>query len=320
MSASGDYWGPVGVPDEGPADVPAGGDGVRATNLRLRGGREGDHPARWLTASMVALGVLAGASAVVSYAAQYRMVLAAKAVAPVAALEAGIPDAAALVFASLGIALALHGRRATRARILNVGAVATSVTMNVLAAGHGWRDLAIWAMPPVAYALASDTAIEVVRAWTIARQRALNESLAGEDATPLAIVGGLLLWVLRLALAPASTLSGFRRWVLEECPVAPGRRAGGTTPGPGAEVALRAHQAIAETPAPGKPGSGPRSGTKTERFLALVAERHGPLSEFPLASVSRVCSELAPAADLNLGAARTALRRHVQAARNGSAS
>ena len=319
MSASGDYWGPVGVPDEGPADVPAGGDGVRATNLRLRGGREGDHPARWLTASMVALGVLAGASAVVSYAAQYRMVLAAKAVAPVAALEAGIPDAAALVFASLGIALALHGRRATRARILNVGAVATSVTMNVLAAGHGWRDLAIWAMPPVAYALASDTAIEVVRAWTIARQRALNESLAGEDATPLAIAGGLL-WVLRLALAPASTLSGFRRWVLEECPVAPGRRAGGTTPGPGAEVALRAHQAIAETPAPGKPGSGPRSGTKTERFLALVAERHGPLSEFPLASVSRVCSELAPAADLNLGAARTALRRHVQAARNGSAS
>jgi hypothetical protein len=41
---------------------------------------------------MAALGVLAGASAVVSYAAQYRMVLAAKAVAPVAALEAGIPD------------------------------------------------------------------------------------------------------------------------------------------------------------------------------------------------------------------------------------
>ena len=308
------------MPGEDLADVPAGGDGVRGIDLRLRGGGGVDRPARWLTASMAALGVLAGASAVVSYAAQYRMVLAAKAVAPVAALEAGIPDVAALVFASLGIALALHGRRATRARILNVGAVATSVTMNVLAAGHGWRDLAIWAMPPVAYALASDTAIEVVRAWTIARQRALNESLAGEDATPLAIAGGLLLWVLRLVLAPASTLSGFRRWVLEECPVAPGRRAGGTAPGPGAEIALRAHQAIAETPAPGKPGSGPRSGTKTERFLALVAERHGPLSEFPLESVSRVCSELAPEADLNLGAARTALRRHVQAARNGRAS
>src|SRR5260370_145293 len=83
--------------------------------------------------------------------AQSRMVVAAKAVAPVAALEAGIPDVAALIFATLGIALALHGKRAIRARALNVGAVLTSITMNVLAAGHGWRDLAIWAMPPVAY-------------------------------------------------------------------------------------------------------------------------------------------------------------------------
>jgi hypothetical protein len=33
----------------------------------------------------------------------------------IAALEAAIPDAAALVFACLGIALALHGRRALRA-------------------------------------------------------------------------------------------------------------------------------------------------------------------------------------------------------------
>jgi len=91
---------------------------------------------------MVSLGILAAAAAVVSYSAQYQMVLAAKAVAPVAALEAGIPDVAALIFATLGIALALHGKRAIRARALNVGAVATSITMNVLAAGHGWRDLA----------------------------------------------------------------------------------------------------------------------------------------------------------------------------------
>ena len=43
--------------------------------------------------------------------------------------------------------------------------------------------------------------------------------------TPLAIVGALCLWLLRLALAPRSTLGGFRRWVVEECPVAPGRTA-----------------------------------------------------------------------------------------------
>jgi hypothetical protein len=50
--------------------------------------------------------------------------------------------AAALVFASLGIALALHGRRALRARALNLAAVGTSVLMNVLAAKPGWRNLA----------------------------------------------------------------------------------------------------------------------------------------------------------------------------------
>ena len=318
MAAIGD-WNPLGRSDEDIARVPASGDRVRVASLRLHGGSESDRPARWLTASMVALGVLAGASAVVSYAAQYRLVLAAKAVVPVAALEAGIPDVAALVFATLGIALALHGRRAIRARVLNVGAVGTSVTMNVLAAGHGWRDLAIWAMPPVAYALASDTAIGVVRAWTIARQKALSVAL--DDAeSPLAMIGGFLLWILRLLLAPASTLSGFRRWVLDECPVAPGRRGVGATPELGAGIGPGTHRAIGGRPGPGQARSGPRAGTKTERFLALVAERHGPLAEFPLASVSRVCSELAPEADLNLGAARTALRRHVQAARNGSAS
>src|SRR6266852_161323 len=77
-------------------------------------------------------------------------------------------DAAGLVFACLGIALALHGRRALRARTLNLAAVGASVFMNAIAAEPGWRNLAIWAMPPVAYALASDTLISVVRAWALA--------------------------------------------------------------------------------------------------------------------------------------------------------
>ena len=143
----------------------------------------------------------------------------------IAALEAGIPDAAAAIFASLGIALALHGKRAIRARLLNVGAVATSIFMNFIAAEPGWRNAAIWIMPPVAYALASDTAIGVIRSWTLARSREMREDLADDEVTPLAIVGALCLWLLRLALAPWSTLGGFRRWVVEECPVAPGRTA-----------------------------------------------------------------------------------------------
>ena len=180
-----------------------------------------DHSGIWLRNAATGLCLLAAAAAVVSFTAQYRMVDATRRLAVVAGLEAAIPDAAALVFACLGIALALHGRRAIRARALNLASVAASVFMNAIAAAPGWRNLAIWAMPPIAYALASDTLIGVVRT----RRQHLTAARRRETATPLAILGGLILWLLRLALAPASTLAGFRAWVLEECPVAPGRRA-----------------------------------------------------------------------------------------------
>ena len=101
----------------------------------------------------------------------------------IAALEAAIPDAAAVVFASLGIALALHGRRALRARALNLAALGASVLMNVLAAGPGWRNLAIWALPPVAYALASDTLIGVIRARALALHQRLTATLAADAPT-----------------------------------------------------------------------------------------------------------------------------------------
>ena len=264
-----------------------------------------DRSGRWLRNAAAGLCVLAAAAAAVSFTAQYRMVDAARHLAVIAALEAAIPDAAALVFACLGIALALHGRRALRARALNLASVAASVFMNAIAAAPGWRNLAIWAMPPITYALASDTLIGVVRAWALARHQHLRVALAADAATPLAVLGGLILWLLRLTLAPASTLAGFRAWVLEECPVAPGRRA----PRP------------APAPAPARPGRGrgrdPRKATKTARFLDLVTERHGSLASIPLTRVAGISAGLAPQADLNPGAARTALRKAVLTARTG---
>ena len=261
-----------------------------------------DHSGIWLRNAAAGLCLLAAAAAVVSFTAQYRMVDATRRLAVVAGLEAAIPDAAALVFACLGIALALHGRRAIRARLLNVASVGTSVFMNAIAAAPGWRNLAIWAMPPIAYALASDTLISVVRAWALARHQHLHAALAGDTATPLAILGGLILWLLRLALAPGSTLAGFRAWVLAECPVAPGRRAPAAAPPP----------AI-----PSPHVARVRGETKTARFLSLVAERHGPLASIPLDRIASISAALAPHVDLNPGAARTALRRAVLAARNG---
>jgi hypothetical protein len=309
-----------------------------------------DHPGIWLHAAAAGLLALSGAAAAVSFAAQYRLVYAARHLAAAAALEAAIPDAAALVFACLGVALAVHGRRAFRARLLNAASAGTSVLMNLIAAAPGWRDLAVWAMPPTAYALASDTLIGVVRAGAVTRHREAADRSG--DASLLAAAGGLALWLLRLAMAPASTLSGFRAWVIEECPVAPGRRAQVVPSGLPVGPQISPVAASADRPAvsavlgadrdglPGVPvvppvaGVGPAvvpaeraasrplhgsrlAGTKTARFLALVTEQYGPLAGVPLASVARISAAVAPQADLNVGAARAALRRAVLAGQDG---
>jgi len=283
-------------------------DEIAAYVLR-RAGADRDRPGVWLQCAAGGLCVLAAAAAAVSFTAQYRLVYAARRLALIAGLEAAIPDAAALVFACLGVALALHGRHAIRARVLNVAAAGASVFMNVIAAAPGWRDLAVWTMPPAAYALASDTLIGVVRVWVIARHSEPAAGLPGEEATLLAMADGLLLWLLRLGMAPASTVAGFRAWVLEECPVAPGRRAARPAPAAG------------PVPAPGSAaaaprGSSPRGATKTARFLARVTERHGPLAALPLGAVAKTSAALAPQVGLNTGSARAALRRAVLAAQH----
>ncbi len=260
----------------------------------------------WLRNAMAALAVLAAAAAVVSWDAQYVMVRQVKHIPAISALEAGIPDAGALIFAALGIALALHGRRALRPRTLNVACVGLSLAMNAMAAGRGWRDTAIWVMPATVYALASDTLIGVVGAWALARMQATGQDLAGDDVTPLAVAGAVLLWLLRLSLAPASTLSGFRRWVVEECPVAPGRIA------PTVQPALFAVLPVADAEAPpprrrradGKPG-------KQDLLIALASQRHD-LPRLPLNRTARIASEIAAEVDLHPGTARRVLRTHVQ--------
>jgi hypothetical protein len=262
---------------------------------------------------MFSLAVLAAAAAAVSWDAQYVMVRQVKHIPAVAALEAAIPDVGALIFAMLGIALALHAKRAIRARTLNVACVAVSLAMNALAAAPGWRDLAIWVMPSAVYALASDTLIGVIRAWVIATTRRTGQTLADDEATPMAVVGGLFLWLLRLALAPASTLGGFRRWALDECPTAPGRKA---TPKP----------PNATTKQPSTPAQRRRSPTnraktpgKQDRLMTLANERHD-LTTVPLAQVSGIANAIGAEVSHSPGTARRVLLAHVRALQNGHPS
>jgi hypothetical protein len=282
--------------------VPAG-PGGEALPGRDRGGA-------WLRYAIAALGVLAAAAAVVSWDAQYVMVGRARHTPAIAALEAGIPDAGAVIFAALGIALALHGRRALRPRTLNVACVGISLAMNAMAAGRGWRDVAIWIMPAAVYALASDTLIGVVRARALARMRPGKRSIDGEEVTPLAVLGAVLLWLLRLALAPASTLAGFRRWVVEECPVAPGRVVAAVPPAPLTLLPAGETQArrAARRRRDGRPG-------KQDLLIALASQRHD-LRRVPLGQVARIAGDIGAEVDLHQGTARRVLRAHVLTLQN----
>jgi len=296
------HWQPLQIPNE-----PSAADPANDTGATHRVPGQVDTGRAWLRNAMAALAALAIAAAVVSWDAQYVMVHQVKRTPAIAALEAGIPDAGALIFAALGIALALHGRRALRPRALNVACVAISLTMNAMAAGHGWRDIAIWVMPAAVYALASDTLIGVVRAWALARMQATGQALAEEDATPLAIAGAVVLWLLRLAMAPASTLGGFRRWVIEECPVAPGRKAAAAPPTP-LTLLPPASPPLADPPrrrrADGKPG-------KQDLLIALASQRHD-LPRLPLNQVARIAGQIGGEVNLHPGTARRVLRAHVK--------
>ena len=280
---------------------------------------------------MIALAVLAAAAAAVSWDAQYVLVRAVKHDTVIAALEAGIPDVGALVFASLGVALALHGKRAIRARVLNVACVGISLAMNALASAPGWADLAIWVMPSAVYALASDTLIGVIRAAVIARERRTGQVIADDEATPMAMIGGLFLWLLRLALAPPSTITGFRRWALDECPVAPGRKAPPTAlPAPG-RPALQpgTGRRSPALPAPGRARRPrpPETGRSPARRAPGQASRRGCWRSPASATTWRSCrwgrcpaspTRSAPRVALSPGTARRVLLAHVRALQNGS--
>jgi hypothetical protein len=262
---------------------------------------EKDRAGAWLRGAGVSLAGLAAAAASVSYWAQFEFIDHVKHQKVVSYIQAGIPDIGALVFACLGIALALHGKRAIRARFLNVACVGISVGMNALASVPGWKPTAVWVMAPAVYAVASDTLIGVLRAYWIARHRALNRTLAADDSTPLQVIGAFLLWCLRLVMDPGGTVRGFRAWVLST-PASPRTRAA---------VIPAAKVIPPKGPKPKAIGAAAREGSKTARMIAASAAE-ADLKTIPVNQVSALATRIAGEIGLDGGAARAALLKHVR--------
>jgi hypothetical protein len=150
-------------------------------------------------------------------------------------------------------------------------------------------------MPPLFLAVVADRVVAVVR----------RHVLGEHERSPWLAAAPLILYLLRLVLAPPSTAAGLRRWLLLKTPLPAAR--------PPAVTSHAQRKAITGSRGP----AGPRPESKTARFLALVEQRHGPLASFSPERVSPTCTELAAEVGLDAGAARTALRRAVLAARDG---
>jgi len=231
----------------------------------------------------------------VSLDAQYRYVFRAKHQSAASWVEALALDVGMAIFSLLALGLARAGKSARVERVMITVCASASGVMNFAAANDtSPKSVLAYVMPPVFLAVVADRVVSVVRRHVLGEQ----------EQSPWQAAVLLVLYLLRLLLAPPSTAAGLRRWLLMKTPL----------PAP-TTFAVPVANPKAITGSDRRAGR--RAESKTARFLALVAERHGPLAQFPLERVSRTCAELAPQVGLDAGAARTALRRAVLVARDG---
>jgi hypothetical protein len=131
-------------------------------------------------------------------------------------------------------------------------------------------SVAVWVLPALLYAATSDTlVVEVQQRVLDARGRHGDHlSLAGLLARIGVVVAAVLLWLLRLVLAPVSTVKGARGWVVDTVPVAPGRY------GVPARPELPAAAATSTVVAPAAAGAPPAIQTATTTATSVA--RNGP--------------------------------------------
>ncbi len=257
-----------------------------------------------LAGACLLLAALAVTMGIVSWHAQYTYVFAVKHQHVASALEALGLDAGAVIFSVLGIALARLGHRALIERALVCVCALGSCVMNLLGADLGSpRSVAVYVMPPLLFAAGSDRLIAVIRRSALGPAEDNND-----QRSAWRLAGRALLYIVRFAVAPPSTASGVRRMLLN------------ATPLPERDLSVAPPRPAISAPRPGsarrQAGRKPQQ-TKTARFLALAADRNGPLAVLPLERVGAVAAKLAPEIGLHRGSARTALRAAVLAAQDG---
>jgi hypothetical protein len=239
----------------------------------------------------------------VSYAAQYRYVLAQRGQVTASIIEAGALDVGLCILSLLALGLSRRGLPSGVERVLIVAVAAASAGMNFAAAAHAtsWRQVAAFVMPPVFLAAVVDRCVSVIRRHVLGMQDTSPWAVAARAVRRVFRFGVMMaLYTLRLTVDRRGTLAGIRQAILNATPLPAARQ--------GADGQEKGK------PRPGRRSVRAASGTKTARFLELVRTRHGELAALPLDQVSKIATAIAAEADLHPASARTALLGAVRAA------
>ena len=188
---------------------------------------EVDPGSAFVNAATAALAIQGAGLLYVSFAAQYAFILSEKPGERVASvIEALMLDTGMIIFSFLALGLAKKGLPARVERALILVCAGLSSGMNYAASDTAsWRSVAVYVIAPVFLAVVTDRVIAGVRRHVLgftdkSAWATLGRALAGT----IRIAGLVLLYLLRFVLAPPSTYSGLRQWVLTSAPLPEAQR------------------------------------------------------------------------------------------------
>jgi len=196
------------------------------------------------------------------------------------------------VFTLLALGLSRAGKSSRTERALILACAIASAYMNVSAADTASpRSVVAYAVAPVALAVVVDRVVAVIRRHVLGVDEVSAWTAMGRAVVTAARLSGLLLlYLLRFALAPPSTASGLRRWVLVVTPLPEAERKAL----PAAEVPAIGPPPVTEPPE--------LEGASKRRRLAWWYERDAAYGD--RTAVAAAARRLAPIVGLGEGTAR----------------
>jgi hypothetical protein len=230
----------------------------------------------------------------VSFDAQYQFILAEKGVRAASLIEAAMLDAGMVILSALGIGLAQAGKPSGSVRFLIVICATASAGMNFAAADPAsWRSVVAYVTAPLFLAAITDRVIAVIRQHILPTGTESAWVPLGRAAV-IVLRGAavVILYLMRIALAPSGTLQGLRQMVLDAAPV------------PANVRDRRTFNAPLSGEADSQETSQPVTKFRTKKDAFLAHYRSHP--EYGNRSAAgRVAAELAPLAGLQAGTGRT---------------